>query len=660
MFFPLNLMQTESGIVPDIGEDEAIRYILEGTAEEVGQRFFGSLVENLSHVLQTAGAWVTEYIEPERRLNALAFYFDGQWLKNFSYNIAGTACERVIVEKQLVYIPDRLSELYRGNEDLIDLEKLLHERAAVSYLGVPLLGPNDRVLGHLSVIDSRTIPEKPTIINIFRIFASRASAELLRLQAEQDVLQSEQRFRKLFDSTMDTIIEIDREFTINRINLAGEQLFGVKSATSRGRTVSAFFGPAEYSKIKALARTLEKQPEENRSLWIPGGLTARTASGASFPAEGTLSRYELDQKSYFILILRNEEERIRAEQAIRSMAVEAEYLKEQIRTLGNFDRIIGSSRPLQSVLEQVRQVAGTEATVLISGETGTGKEAIARAIHSAGKRSEKSLITVNCAAIPSTLIESEFFGHEKGAFTGATAKRQGRFSLADKGTIFLDEIGELPIEMQAKLLRVLQEGEFEPIGSSKTVHVDVRVIAATNRNLPEEIEKGTFRQDLYYRLNVFPLHLPPLRERGDDVVELALHFSQTFSRRLGQAPKSLSRQDRQLLKSYHWPGNIRELRNVIERAVIVARGDTLDLQGVLPLAQPPAPPAPSPRNSEHARQLLTMEEIVRIEKESFLLALETTGWRVSGPKGAARLLGVNPSTFASRMKKLGIARPGAG
>lgn len=653
-------MQTESAVLSDHYEDEAIRYILEGTVAEVGEGFFGSLVENLSQVLQTAGAWITEYVEHERRLNSLAFYYNGQLLKNYSYSIAGTACEQVIVDKRMVYIPDRLLDLYKGNDDLAELKKLLKERAVVSYLGVPLLGRSNNILGHLSVIDSRTIPNTSKIVNIFRIFASRASAELLRLQAEQDIVHSEQRFRKLFDSTMDAIVEIDRQFAINRINLSGEQLLGARSTELRGKLLNTFFAPAEYSKIKALAKTLEKQPEENRSLWIPGGLTARTANGVSFPAEGTLSKYELDKESYFILILRNEEQRIRAEQVIRSMSVETEYLKEEIRKLGNFDTIIGSSRPLQTVLEQVRQVAGTEATILISGETGTGKEAIARAIHTTSGRSKKPLITVNCAAIPGTLIESEFFGHEKGSFTGATNKRQGRFQLADKGTIFLDEIGELPIDMQAKLLRVLQEGDFEPIGSSTTVHVDVRVIAATNRDLPKEIEKGNFRQDLYYRLNVFPLDLPPLKVRGDDVVELALHFNTTFSRRLGHMPKSLSPEDRQRLKSYHWPGNIRELRNVIERAVIVAQGNSLNLQAVLPLVERPASTSPTPRNNEPARQLLSVLDIARIEKENFLLALETTGWRVAGPKGAARLLGVHPSTFASRMKKLGIARPGLG
>lgn len=660
MLLLLTHMKTDPDIFPDIHEDEAIRCILEGTVGDIGREFFASLVENLVNVLQTEGAWVTEYIGEERRLSALAFFYDGHWLENFSYNIAGTACERVIVEKSLVHIPDGLLDLYKGNEELADLEELMKDRTAVSYLGVPLLDREGRILGHLSVIDSRPIPNKPKIVNIFKIFANRASAELQRLRAEQKISQSEEKFRKLFDSTMDTIIEIDRKCNITRINFSGEQLFGVKSSEFGGKSLSAFFAPAEYRKIQALAKTIEKLSEDHQSLWIPGGLTARTVRGEQFPAEGTLSKFEFDRDLFFILILRNEKEKIAAERKIQSMSVEAQYLKEEVRALGNYDKIIGSSQSLQTVLESVRQVANTDATVLISGETGTGKEAIARAIHGAGGRCEKPLITVNCAAIPGTLTESEFFGHEKGSFTGATAKRQGRFALAHMGTIFLDEIGELPIDMQAKLLRVLQEGAFEPIGSSITVHVDVRVIAATNRNLPQEIENGHFREDLFYRLNVFPLILPPLRERGDDVIELALYFSRNFASRMGREDKSLSKEDTQLLRSYDWPGNIRELQNVIERAVIISRGSSLDLKSVLPSPGRPHQLSAPLQGGEPAKRLLTAKDIMRIEKESFLTALETTGWRVSGAKGAARLLGFNPSTFVSRMKKLGIDRPSAG
>ena len=248
---------------------------------------------------------------------------------------------------------------------------------------------------------------------------------------------------------------------------------------------------------------LDLRPEGERYTWIPGGLSAQSASGEAFPAEATLSRFDMGREPFYTLILRNVNARLKAQQKIRSLTVETEYLREEIKELQNFDEIVGQSEPVARVLRDVEEVADTDATVLILGETGTGKELIARAIHRNSRRREKPLIKVNCAAMPATLIESELFGHEQGAFTGATKKREGRFALADGGTIFLDEIGELPVELQVKLLRVLQEGEFEPVGSSRTQKVDVRVIAATNRDLKQATREGKFREDLYYRLQCF-------------------------------------------------------------------------------------------------------------------------------------------------------------
>jgi len=653
-------MTNDGPMFKNIQEDQAIRHILEGTATDIGERFFQSLVKNLVKVLKTKGAWVTTYSERDRRLTPLAFMLDGGWLENSSYDIAGTVCERVIIEKRLVHVPDSLLEMYKGNSDLEELEHLLKNFAVISYLGVPLLDAGENVLGHLSVIDSRSIPNSPMIISIFKIFANRASAELQRLRAEKKIHQSEEKFRKLFDSAMDTIVEIDKDFNITRINLSGEKLLQLSSEQASGRPLRTFFTTNEFNKIKALATTLERQPMNIQGLWIPGGLKTMTANGTGFPAEGTLSKFEYDTKACYTLILRNEKQKLEAEQKILSLSVEAEYLREEIKALGNYHDIIGDSRPLLQVLRKVEQVAATEASVLLTGETGTGKEAIARAIHNSSKRGSKPLITVNCAAIPSSLLESEFFGHERGAFTGATISRQGRFLLADKGTIFLDEIGELPIEMQAKLLRVLQEGVFEPVGSSKSLCVDVRVIAATNRDLPSEIAHGTFREDLYYRLNVFPLEIPPLRERGEDIIKLARYFIEKFSRRMGRPAPTLGQNDERLLKAYPWPGNVRELQNIIERVVIISSGDTIELLEVLPTLTPPELQAARNPEREVARQPLTEKEMRLLEKDNLLSALELTGWRVSGETGAARLLGINPSTFASRMKKLGINRPLAG
>src|SRR5262249_17363098 len=307
----------------------------------------------------------------------------------------------------------------------------------------------------------------------------------------------------------------------------------------------------------------------------------------------------------------------------------------------------------------IHQVGPTDATVLIQGETGTGKELVARAIHRASRRSTKPLIKVNCAAIPASLVESEFFGHEKGAFTGATQRRIGRFGLADSGTIFLDEIGELSPDLQAKLLRVLQEGEFESVGSSLTRKVDVRVIAATNRDLQSEAKAGRFREDLYYRLSVFPIQVPALRQRSEDIAILAEAFGRSFCQKPALGDVELTPDRIRILRAYHWPGNVRELRNVVERAIILCRGQALSFDGLLPLETPAAPEASlgsDNKLSEHTAPR-TEREFRELERANILQALEKNGWRISGETGAARMLGLAPSTLSSRMKALGIQRP---
>jgi transcriptional regulator with GAF, ATPase, and Fis domain len=314
--------------------------------------------------------------------------------------------------------------------------------------------------------------------------------------------------------------------------------------------------------------------------------------------------------------------------------------------------IVGRSPALLAVLRDVRLVAATDATVLITGESGTGKELIAGAIHGTSRRRARGMVKVNCAAMPAGLMESELFGHERGAFTGATLRREGRFALAHGGTLFLDEIGELPLELQAKLLRVLQEGEFEPVGSARTRKVDVRVVAATNRDLQTEVQAGRFRADLYYRLNVFPVRMPALRERLDDIPLLVEAFLQRLAERLGRSFDPPGGESLQRLRAHSWPGNVRELQNVVERAAISAGGGRLDFTRVLPVTAGPA----AGLAAECARRVLTMRELQQIERNNLLLALELTGWRVSGANGAAQLLGINPSTLASRIKALGLQR----
>ena len=338
------------------------------------------------------------------------------------------------------------------------------------------------------------------------------------------------------------------------------------------------------------------------------------------------------------------------------------YLQEEIRTEHNFEEIVGNSHALLDVLRAVEQVAPTDSTVLIHGETGTGKELIARAIHNRSLRKERPLVRVDCSAISAGLIESELFGHMKGAFTGASERRTGRFEIADGGTIFLDEIGELPLEMQVKLLRVLQEREFEPVGSNRSVRVDVRVIAATNRNLQEAVNAGRFRSDLFYRLNVVPLEVPPLRKRRSDIPQLVSFYLSRYSKKLARHVDTVSQDVMERMMSYPWPGNVRELQNVIERAVILSSGPNLLLNRDLL----PGPPSgtkekfefptqdPSPASPESAR-LSTLEEL---ERSHILSALQQTGGVIEGPKGAARILDLHPNTLRHRMQKLGVRRPG--
>lgn len=639
------MTKTEGPALPVFDEDLALRTILEGTATATGEPFFLALVENLALVLRTSGAWVTEYFEERRRLRALAFWVDGKWIEDFEYDIAGTLCEQAIEKHDLVFYPDRVIEI--TSHDFY---------GAVSYLGMPLLDVDGRILGHLAVIDTRPMPEEPRVQTVFRIFAARAGAELQRLRAEKEVRQGRDKLTRLIASAMDAILELDHDLHVTHINPAAEKLFKCAEAQLVGQDFRKFLSADGGEKLQNLIKALEKMPEDQRYLWIPGGLKAMCAGGGAFPAEATLSRFEVGRETFYTLILRNLNDRLEAEQKIRSLMVETEILREEVKTLRHSDAIIGESSVLQKVLRQVEQVAETHASVLILGETGTGKEAIARAIHAASRRRDKPLIKVNCAAIPATLIESEFFGHAKGAFTGAVSKREGRFALADGGTIFLDEIGELPIDLQVKLLRVLQEGEFEPVGSSETCRVDVRVIAATNRNLLEAIREGKFREDLYYRLNVFPIDLPPLRERGDDLILLANFFAQKVAQSMGRIIAPLSPEAGQRLKAYPWPGNVRELQNVIERAVITAHGDQLNFDSMFPESTQRSLAVSASSQATESERFLTLREMQELERSNLVLALKAAGGRVSGKRGAAALLGMNPSTLASRLRTLGIKR----
>lgn len=355
-----------------------------------------------------------------------------------------------------------------------------------------------------------------------------------------------------------------------------------------------------------------------------------------------VSQKKADRKRLLEALEEVESLRIRLE-------LENAYLQEEISQEFNHHQIIGKSPALQNIVKQIKLVAATDTTVLISGESGTGKELIARAIHDTSDRSRRSLIRVNCAAIPADLFESEFFGHTKGAFTGAIADRPGRFELADGGTLFLDEVGEIPLHLQGKLLRVLQEQQFERIGESKTRNVDVRILAATNRDLKSLVAKGQFREDLYFRLNVFPIVSVPLRERRDDIPLLTQHLLDRVGARAKKSELRIPLSEMEKLKAYHWPGNVRELENVIERQVILARGDTIRFDGLQPTVQSVAP-----TSDANASTILTARELQDIDQRNLRLALERCQGKVFGSGGAAELLAMRPTTVASRLKKYRI------
>ena len=346
----------------------------------------------------------------------------------------------------------------------------------------------------------------------------------------------------------------------------------------------------------------------------------------------------------------------RFEQLKKEPGEERPLPKGELRSETSFSDIVGNSPALRQVLQQVELVAPNDATVLILGETGTGKELIARAIHRRSQRRDKPLVRVNCTSIPKELFESEFFGHAKGAFTGSIRDRAGRFEAAAGGTLFLDEVGEIPLELQSKLLRVLQEKSYERVGEERTRHTDVRIIAATNRDLKNEVAAGRFREDLYYRLNVFPVKVAPLRERKEDISLLAIHFVELSAKELGWPKPRLTRAGIETLQNYDWPGNIRELRNVIERAVILARGGALEFD----LPGNGSNPASCERMDVNRLEpeILTEPEIRRRERENIFAVLQKTSWKIKGADGAAELLGIKASTLISRIAKMGLKRPG--
>ncbi|TVR54563.1 MAG: AAA family ATPase [Puniceicoccaceae bacterium] len=618
--------------------------LLEATAAETGLPFFKALVQGLSEALGTHGAWITEYLPDRCRLNALALRLGGQWIPHYEYALPGTPCGAAIDRRDILVVQNNVTDLFPGDNDL-------KEFGARSYIGTGIFDESGQtLLGHLAVLHTSPLPDPERYARVFRVFASRAGAEMRRWRLERELRARTEELDAVIDNAMDAILILDEEHTIVRINAAAVRTFG--SEQLAGELVDRCLSVDGAGKLAPLLEDLLRPGDRTSPrLWIPGGIEARSALGEKFAVEGTLSRFELHGRPFATLILRNINDRLEAEARLHTLTEHSAYLREEIEA--HFGDIIGQSPCIRRLVSEIAEVAATDVSVLITGETGTGKELVARAVHRASPRCEAPLIKVNCAAIPETLIESEFFGHEKGAFTGALTRREGRFSLAHGGTLFLDEIGELPLPLQAKLLRVLQEGEFEPVGSSRTVKVDVRVIAATNRDLRNEAAAGRFREDLYYRLAVFPLHVPALRQRGRDIELLAREFARRFCSRHGKPAAEPSVHDLERLRAYPWPGNVRELANVIERALITGDWTRLNLDRALPADTASEPPANAATETPPDR-ILTAREFEDLERANFRRALRTAKGKISGPGGAAALLGLKPTTLRSRLQVLGI------
>ncbi len=524
---------------------------------------------------------------------------------------------------------------------------------------LPRLVNGDAIINHECHITTKEGNRRTLLVNVKRV--SIGSGTLLyvcrditeRKQAQAALSRSEERYRDIVEDQTELICRFLEDGTITFVNGAYARYFKRSAEELVGTRfwdlIPEEFHGAGRACIGSLTPSHPVATNEHQvnapdgeirwQHWINRGI---------FDAQGLVLEYQA--------VGRDITEQKRAEEAgiadrseIQRLKEQLEadnvYLRHEVKLKYNFDEIIGRSAAIRRVLREVEQVANTESSVLLIGETGTGKELVARAIHNRSSRGVRPMVTLNCAALPETLIESELFGHEKGAYTGALSRQLGRFELADGSTLFLDEVGELPLEMQVKLLRVLETGEFERLGGTETRQVNVRIVAATNRNLEQRIRDGAFREDLYYRLNVFPVHVPPLRERKDDIPILVESFVQEFSRTMKKSIKSIPRSTLKSLQLHHWPGNIRELRNVVERAMIIAHGDVLH----------PEVPQQARTSIAMAPEALTLDDV---QRRHILAVLEKTGWRISGPRGAAAVLGVKPTTLEHRIAKLGISRPG--
>jgi formate hydrogenlyase transcriptional activator len=684
--------------------ERLLRAIIDGTSTVTGQEFFRSLVKHAALALRVGTSFVAECL-PHNRARTLAVWAQNDFSPGFEYDLAGTPCEKVIEGRTCKY-DCRLCDHFPQNP-------YIREMGIECYVGVPLHDAARRVIGHLVVTDTKPWQADPYGLSVLETFAARAGAELEREHAAAQLQKASERRQTLLEVTNAIIRHLKQEEllratcdAVRRVMPFDRAAFTLYQPATDGLLILAIEGKFQSQHFKVgheiprkgshsgwafdhqrplLRRDLVQEAlfasehylleEGVRSICttplIVGGKSIGTMNLASYTAmqysegDAELLHEVASQVAVAIANMRAYEE-IAALKA--RLQAENTYLQEEIRSEHNFTEIVGNSARLRAVLQQVEQVAPTDSTVLILGETGTGKELIARAIHDRSRRKNHPLVKVNCGAISAGLVESELFGHVKGAFTGALSNRDGRFKLADGGTIFLDEVGELPLDTQVKLLRALQEQEFDPVGSSHTIHVNVRIIAATNRQLEQSVQDGKFRRDLFYRLNVLPIHLPPLRERPEDVPLLVPFFVQMLAKKFGKNINQIPDEAMRRLMAYDWPGNIRELQNVVERAVVLSNGHALQLAGDF---QPVVSMSESGRVTAPGGSLVSGRESAQpperepnqagplevVERHHIESVLARTNWMIEGERGAARILDLHPSTLRSRMQKLGITRP---
>ena len=662
-----------------IDASEMLRIISEGTAATVGQDFFKTLAKYVIQSLGIRYAIITECSNPEKtRLRTLVYIERNKLLENFEYDLDGTPCE-IVMTGQSYFCTNDLDKLFP------------REEGVKAYFAVPIFLRDGGVAGHLAVFDKKSLEIGPEKLNLLKIFASRVGAEFERQHKDAIIQSNMARYKNIFDFSPVGMCEEDFSDVKKQIehlkkkhkmdlksifDLYPDEIFNCWRLAKRIRVNRAQLDVFDVKREKDYTQYMQDNymplPARGLLLKFESGVTAFEVETEIVSKTGRKKMLRVKRilipgaeqdwsKSLISCVditeLKKTQEDLRqslaeVQQLKEKLEAENTYLQQEIKISNNFEEIVSTSKVFRKVLEKVEQVANTSATVLILGESGTGKELIARAIHSISTRSKRPLVKVNCAVLPANLIESELFGHEKGAFTGAVAQKIGRFELANGGTLFLDEIGDLPLELQAKLLRALQEGEFERLGSTKTIKVDVRVIAATNRDLKVGVSEKEFRADLYYRLNVFPIQCPPLRERKEDIPFLVNHFCKKYGTKFSKKVKGVTKGALETLMAYDWPGNVRELENIIERGVIVSKGASLEPGEWLPSLNFTAIPS-NKKVDETSTRTNSMQEVERQHIETVLIK---TNWKIRGENGAAKILNLNPTTLEARMKKLGIAR----